>query len=165
MNINQYGTIRTGVPVQQQSQLGFSGNVNSNGVSGVDFRQYNALAQNGALGGLKDPSSAFQQPKGFMGNLGEWGGKIGDWLSEGDNLSTLANIGGTIAGLYLGNKQLKMGEKAFGLQEAAFNNNLAHNIQSYNTKLADQAKARGYTQGQSQSDIDAHIEKNSLKRI
>lgn len=158
-NFNQFGTINPQqspfnmplVDLSALQQLRGAGNNNQQG-----------LGQLGLNSVLNNNNQIVNKNQGGFGN---WFGKGMDWLGSGNNMETLAGIGQTLAGLYMGNKQLKLGERALGLQESAFNNNLEHTIKSYNTKLADQAKARGFTQGQSQAEIDSHIANNSLKRV
>lgn len=70
-------------------------------------------------------------------------------------LQTLGNIWGGLKSLSLAKKQLAF-SKGFA------NANLANQTQSYNTQIADRARARGFTEGQSPSQVDDYITKNSL---
>lgn len=101
------------------------------------------------------------------GNTGAGGNgwSFGGFMDSIGGAQGLASLGQTLAGMYFGNKQLKQGERMLGLQESAFNNNLTHKIQSYNTALADRANVRGFVQGDSQATTDAYINNNSLKRV
>ena len=44
------------------------------------------------------------------------------------------------------------------------NDKLNTTIQSYNTRLADRARSRGFVEGQSQEQIDDYINKNRMSR-
>lgn len=166
--INQFNNLRFGEqqsPYQQNQPFSVNQMISQPDLPYMGFmgdpNAYNNIGQGADTLGINafDGISA-----GGQGGQGI-GASVGKWFSNGDNLKTLAGIGQSLAGFYLGKKQLKQGERALNMQENLMNNNLTHNIQSYNTKLADQAKARGYTQGQSDAEIQDHIDKNSLKRV
>jgi hypothetical protein len=70
----------------------------------------------------------------------------------------------SLAGLYMGMKQLGLAKKQFKFTKEVTNTNLNNSIKSYNTALSDRARARGFTEGQSQSQIDSYTRDNSLSR-
>ena len=70
----------------------------------------------------------------------------------------------TIAAIWNANKQFKLANKQFNMQKDFANANLNNTIQSYNTRLADRARSRGFVEGQSQQEIDDYINKNRLSR-
>lgn len=57
----------------------------------------------------------------------------------------------------------KLAKKQFEYQKGITDTNLANSIQSYNTTLADRARARGAMEGQSQGQIDQYVAQNSLR--
>lgn len=70
----------------------------------------------------------------------------------------------TIAGLWNANKMYKMANKQFNMQKEFANANLNNTIQSYNTRLSDRARSRGFVEGQSQQQIDDYVNKNRMSR-
>jgi len=57
----------------------------------------------------------------------------------------------------------KLAKKQFEYQKGITDTNLANSIQSYNTTLADRARARGAMEGQSQAQVDQYVAQNSLR--
>ena len=68
----------------------------------------------------------------------------------------------SIGGLYMGMNQLGLAKKQYAFQSGLANKNLANQTQTYNTALEDKARSRGVAEGQSQSQVDDYIKKNSL---
>jgi len=94
-------------------------------------------------------------------------------LPENDAFSTFdpksyAGIGMMASGLQsLGSiwnayQQNKMAKASFGLQKEAYETNMGHQVKSYNTQLEDRARARYITEGKSEEEINAYVEKNRL---
>jgi len=98
---------------------------------------------------------------GFLGSNdggGFWGGangaqKIGAMLN---GLGTIGNLWGSFKALSLANKQ-------FEFQKKFSNANLANQIQSYNTTLADRSRSRAVVEGQSPDQAANYVSSNSLK--
>lgn len=85
----------------------------------------------------------------------------------GNNIDTLSlALGGlqTLGGLWAAKKQLGLAKKQFRFSRDFANANLENQTQSYNTAIADRARARGFTEGQSQPLVDDYIARNSLKQ-
>ncbi len=90
--------------------------------------------------------------------------KLSQYLGDfGSGVSIL----GDLASIYLGFQANKMAKKELATQTGFANANLENTVKSYNTRLADIRRARGYTQGDSASTTEAGISANSLdfKRI
>lgn len=75
-----------------------------------------------------------------------------------------AIIGGlaSLANIFAGFKALSMAKKNMRFQQDFANRNYANQLKSYNTALADRARARGFTEGQSSSQVDEYYNKNKL---
>jgi hypothetical protein len=56
----------------------------------------------------------------------------------------------------------QLARDSFGFQKRMGEANLANSIQSYNTQLADRARARGFTEGQNPATTQAYIDQNRL---
>ena len=72
-------------------------------------------------------------------------------------LGTLGNLWGAFQANKLARDQLDFAKNIT-------NTNLNNSIQSYNTSLADRARARGIAENQDQSQIDDYIARNRLSR-
>lgn len=68
----------------------------------------------------------------------------------------------TLGSLWNSYRQNKMAEESMKFEKEAFATNLANTEQSYNTALEDRINARYVTEGKSQAEADAYIQKNSL---
>ena len=68
----------------------------------------------------------------------------------------------TLGTLWNSFQQNKMAKESMKFQKEAFATNLANQEQSYNTALEDGINARYVTEGKSQAEADAYIQKNSL---
>jgi hypothetical protein len=100
----------------------------------------------------------------------------------GTNAGVVPPTAGSGLGMNIGTGQLALGglaalgnlwgaSKAQGLAEDQFdftkkitNTNLNNQIKSYNTALADRIRSRTATEGGSQQDAEAYLQKNSLSR-
>lgn len=100
------------------------------------------------------PTQGFTTNQGFAASMG---GPLGV-ASLG--LSALSSLGS----LWMGLKAQKLAKKQFKFTKDVTNTNLANQIQSYNTALADRARSRGVMEGQSQGQVDNYITTNSLNR-
>lgn len=72
-------------------------------------------------------------------------------------LNTLGNLWGALQSTKLAREQLNFTRNVT-------NTNLNNSIKSYNTALEDRARSRGFTQGQSDTDINNYIAANRLSR-
>jgi hypothetical protein len=70
----------------------------------------------------------------------------------------------TLAGLWGGLQGLKMAKKQFAWTKDMGEQNLANQMKSYNTALADRARSRGVMESQSQAQVDQYVQDNSLTR-
>ncbi|QWY83522.1 putative structural protein [Rhizobium phage RHph_X2_28B] len=98
---------------------------------------------------------------GGFGMGGAGSGGFGGLMS----LDGLKLIGGglsTIGNLWNAFQAQKLAREQFNFQKNFANKNLANQIQSYNTALEDRARSRGFTEGQSQEQIDSYVDKNRL---
>lgn len=69
---------------------------------------------------------------------------------------------GALTNLWMGFQANKLAKKQFKASQAFADANFVNSMKSYNTALSDRARARGYTEGQSQSEIDSYVDKNKL---
>jgi hypothetical protein len=130
------------------------------------------LGGSGSWGGASsasdlDPSSFGMTAQNSQGLGDLMGGQsMFDRLGLGMNVGTL-NMGldglKSIAGLYMGMKQLGLAKKQLGFMRNSANANLANSTQSYNTTLADREKARGVVEGLTPDQVNAYVAQNSLK--
>jgi len=83
------------------------------------------------------------------------------------NIGSGVSILGDLASIYLGFQQNQLAKKQLGVQTGFANANLENTVKSYNTRLADIYRSRGYTQGDSAAATEQAITANSLnfKRI
>jgi hypothetical protein len=133
-----YNDMRNFNPVS----LGLEATAPQNFMGGVDLR---ALDNN-----------TFQMP-GVTGPKTGFGGM---------DFSQKAGLGlqglSSLAGLVLGLKQLSLANKQFKSTEAFGKANLANQMKSYNTALADRTRSRAWTETGSLAGVDADVEKNKL---
>ena len=70
----------------------------------------------------------------------------------------------TIGSLWNAWQANKLAKEQFKFQKDFANTNLANQIQSYNTTLADRTRARTFTEGGSDAEAQAYIDANQLRR-
>jgi hypothetical protein len=106
-------------------------------------------------------------------NLGQTGtvaqnmGFFGNGQGIGFNAPTASMaLGGlqTLAGLWGGIQQMKLAKKSFKFTKDMAETNLANQMKTYNTALADRARSRGAMESQSQAQVDQYVADNSLSR-
>ena len=98
--------------------------------------------------GLRLPSGG-AAGSGFGFNLGTAGLAL-------DGLKTLGSLFASFKTLSLANKQ-------FQFQKAFTEKNMANQVSTYNTALADRARSRAAVEGQSAAQSQAYIDQNRLK--
>ena len=108
------------------------------------------------------PTQRHQTPGGILPSGSNAGGfNFGfnpDTFKFGlQGLGTLGNLWGAFQANKLARDQLDFTKNIT-------NTNLNNSIQSYNTSLADRARARGIAENQDQSQIDDYIARNRLSR-
>lgn len=91
---------------------------------------------------------------GAGGGTGLMGGPVGLALT---GLQTLGNLWGAF-------QAQKLAKKQFKLTKDVTETNLANQIKSYNTALADRARSRGVMEGQSPDQVSQYISSNALSR-
>lgn len=109
--------------------------------------------------------------QGVINNYGQ-GGLSGLLGSFGGNGSTgllgLGQLGlgafGAFNGMVGANRAYGMAKDQFNFTKNLANTNLTNQIQSYNTALADRARARAAMEGRDQASADRYIEENKLRR-
>ena len=137
----------------------------------ADLINYGASNPTGIL--MQNNTSGVSAPTGIQtpGTVGAVAPQVG---GVNNNLSTPLgmNIGtgqlvlggiGTIGNLWSAWQAQKLAKEQFNYQRGIANTNLANQIQSYNTALADRMTARGYMQGNNQATIDQYIQDNSMR--
>lgn len=70
----------------------------------------------------------------------------------------------TIGSLYAAFQQNALAKKQFAYTKNVTDTNLANQIKAYNTTLADRARSRAATEGQTQAQADAYVNDNKLNR-
>jgi hypothetical protein len=116
------------------------------------------------------PTSAagldFKAP-GMGSSIDNLAAQIGNQGKLGFNVPTvnmaLQGIG-TIGSLWAGFKQLGLAKEKFNYEKGVTDTNLANSIKSYNTALEDRARSRAFTEGRSQDEANAYVEKNKMTR-
>jgi len=146
--------------------------LNTPAVSGVmDFSNFNPMVTNGAspLTGSTDWAKALQFDSGQkLDGLMPGGSSVGggNGMFSGMNGFQKVNsvLGGiqSLGGLYMGLKQLSLANKQFAFQKDFANTNLANQIKSYNTTLADRSRSRASIEGQSQEQAQSYIDQNKM---
>lgn len=127
----------------------------------IDFGNMTPRAAPGMVSGMTPTAPG-------MGSLGgsTLGGKLGS-MGLGVNMPTfqaaLDGIG-TIGSLWGGLKQLDLAKKQLRFTKEMSNINLGNQTKSYNTAIQDRARSRGAVEGQSQSQVDDYIARNSLDK-
>lgn len=131
-------------------------------IPGQDQNYNPAQSYMGANPGAATGMSGLPSVGGSQGSSG-WFGIDG----LGPNVDTLKlGLGGlqTVGNLWAAFQAQNLAKKQFNFTKDITNTNLANQIQSYNTSLADRSRSRAAVEGQSQSEAQAYIDQNSLKR-
>jgi len=144
--------------------------------SSFDFRRLLFGTPTISAGG-GDFGEAFMQgtpaTSGLIGRGGDFtmfgqgadGRGFGNWAAENkDLLSGAFKAFQTGAGLYGGMQQLDLAKKQFNSMREFGNININNQMKSYNTRIADRSRARGFTEGQSPEDMASYTSRNSLSR-
>jgi hypothetical protein len=71
---------------------------------------------------------------------------------------------GALGNMFTSMQAQGLAKKSFDFQKGVTNTNLANQIKTLNTSIMDRARARGAVEGQSQSQVDDYINRNSLSR-
>jgi len=141
----------------QMPNSGFSMPDNGSGLFNAAGFSPDQINYGGGFGGMKSlMSSGPAQDGGLFGFKG-----------LGKNMATInAGLSGvqTLAGLWGALKAADVAKKQLAFTKATTNANLANQTQSYNTGIADRARARGAFEGQSQSQVSDYITQNSLAK-
>lgn len=129
------------------------------------------LPQSQMTGGIMD---TFNTPgigvAGFNQGIGNFGGGFGQNTNSsplGLNLGTLQGIVGgigAIGNIWQSMQANRLARQQFSYMKDITETNLANQIKSYNTQIADRGRARGFTEGQTQEQIDDYVNSNSLSR-
>lgn len=127
--------------------------LNSNSFGGFDLGP-GATAYSGGDWTLPASFSATSPASGGIFGLGGAGG--------GGGLSMITGALGTIGNLWNAFQAQKLAKEQFSFTKDFANRNLANSIASYNTALSDRARARGFTEGQTQDQINAYVNSNKL---
>lgn len=91
------------------------------------------------------------------------GGFFGDMNGMGKVSSVLGGLN-AIGNLWGGFQAMSLAKKQFNYMKDITETNLANQIQSYNTALADRSRSRAFTEGQSAEEAQSYIDENSLRR-
>ncbi len=136
---------------------------------------YSSLMGNqyGGMPTLGTPMETFNPMAGVAGGIGGLSGMGGmgadtGWASKFGGTMGVAKAGiaglQTLGQLWMGFKAAKMAKKQFQFTKDITNTNLANQIKTYNTALADRARGRGVMESQSQATQDSYVRDNSLSR-
>jgi hypothetical protein len=91
----------------------------------------------------------------------QFGQQAGSGFGMNIGTANLALAGlNTIGNLWAAFEARKLAKEQFNFTKSVTNTNLANSIASYNTALSDRARSRGFTEGQSQAQIDKYIADN-----
>jgi hypothetical protein len=94
---------------------------------------------------------------GGGGAMAAMGGPMGAAGAVISGIQTLGN-------LWMGFKAMKLAKKQYKFQKKMTETNLANQMKSYNTALADRARSRGVMEGQSADQVAQYINSNSLMK-
>jgi hypothetical protein len=138
---------------------------------GSVFPDYSALL-GGTLGAPMGDVGSFTSAAGIGGSqavpLAPGVGGGGGFAAGMGGPLGVAGIGiqglSSLASLWMGLKAHKLAQKQFKFTKDVTNTNLANQIQSYNTALADRARSRGVMEGQSADQVQGYISANALSR-
>lgn len=108
--------------------------------------------------GAPAPTVPGMAPPGGAGAAAPGGGFFGQYGPASFALGAIQTLGS----LWNSFQQNKLAKESFQFQKEAFQTNLENQEQSYNTALEDRINARYVTEGKSQAEADAYIERNRL---
>lgn len=112
-------------------------------------------------GGQYAPSQGLSAPTADSGGSGAGGFKLGfnapTFQMGLSGLNAIGNLWGAF-------EAQKLAREQFDFTKNTTNTNLNNSIKSYNTALGDRARARGFTEGQSASQIQSYVDQNRLSR-
>lgn len=139
---------------------GFSnGGLVNNALQANEFGGFNLgpteSAYSGGSWALPQDFGSAASPTG----AGIFGANGGGGLS---GLNGISGALGTIGNLWNAFQAQKLAKEQFAFSKDFANRNLANSIASYNTALSDRARARGFTEGQTQDQINAYVNANKL---
>lgn len=98
--------------------------------------------------------------QGFWGGLGLWGDGGLNW----NNMGSLAQGLGSLAGIWNAFQQNKIAREQLDFTKEAFNENLDNSIQTYNTNLEGLTHAEYAQEGRSRKLANRYISAHSLAR-
>lgn len=128
------------------------------GVSDLDFGSISGASIPGMTGGGLVPINP-----SFSSGSGGGGGIFGTGMSMDTAKLALSGLG-TLANLYGGFQSLGLAKKQFNFTKDFAEKNMANQIQTYNTALADRARSRYAMEGTGDAAAQAYIDQNSLGR-
>lgn len=138
-----------------------------NGYAGFSLNDPNQLTQMTGLGNM----SGWDFNLGGDAKSSNVGGSSFGRQTPGSNTGFGLNLdtgklvlGGlqSLGGLWNAFEQNKLAKKQLAFSRDFANINLGNQTQAYNTNLADMARARGFTEGQTQQQIDNYVAANRL---
>lgn len=150
-----YALYQAGASLPDYSQL-LGGNIPQSTMdmySGVSA--LNAPLDLGLGGGASAMASLGAPGAGMEGMAGGGAAGINPVSAAISGIQTVANIWNSF-------QAQKMAKKQFKFTKQMTRANLANQVKSYNTALADRARSRGFVEGQTQDQIDAYVRDNSL---
>jgi hypothetical protein len=124
----------------------------------------NGLLSSGGLGRNMSPGLVAQDPMFDPNKFGRINVPSSDFGFNAPTLNLAMSGLGTIGNLIAGFKALSLANKQFNFQKEFSEANLANQIKSYNTALADRSRARAAFEGQTPDQAQAYIDENRLVR-
>lgn len=127
---------------------------------------FNSLAPNHTPMGVNwvDNAVPYVSQTGTMGNPAGTMGPLGG--NQGLGAMGIANLAiggiGTIGSLLASFGALKLAKKQFAFQKEFSTRNMANQIKSYNTALADRSRSRAAMEGQSTEQAQSYVDQNKL---
>lgn len=127
---------------------------------------FNPQAFSSQLGSLTNDINSTYNINGINGLVGDALGNVsGPKLGLNFDTGKLALAGlQTIGNLWAAFQANKLAKQQFQFNKEFANANMANQIKSYNTALADRSRSRAFTEGQSQEAAQAYIDANKLTR-
>lgn len=116
-----------------------------------------------ASAGIAPPTAAGAPPVVAPGVAGVAGAKTGPgFFGEGGFASMALGAIQTLGSLWNSFQQNKLAKESLAFQKQGYAENMANTKSSYNTALQDRINSRYVTEGKSQAEADAYINKNKL---